>query len=362
MALTRIQQLAHALQETGNDVFVAQTATSLGYLQNFAEDGHERFLASFINKDGEAELVCPALSREQAIRAGVGSVHAWRDGEDPIALVRAILEKWGATAGRFAVDDHLPASMLLTMQHHFPDARFVAGGDLLARLMSRKDDSELGYMKQAGQIADEAFEEVAAVLATGMSEKQVAAMLFKAMERRGGVPIFASVARGEYAAEPHHLNSDEHILENDVVVMDFGCTVSGYFSDITRSVCVGQPTDEQRKVYETVYNAHMAAMAAVKPGVPAADVDAAARGVIDSLGYGEFFTHRTGHGIGAHIHEAPYIVSTNTVPLEIGNCFSIEPGIYLPGRFGIRIENIVHCGPESAISFNAAPDSQIRCL
>ena len=354
--------MAKVLGQESIDVFVAQNPTTLGYLQNFAEDGHERFLGSFIHQSGETELVCPALSREQAIRSGIAKVHAWRDGEDPIALVRNVLEGWHATGGQIAVDDAMPSHLLLTLQHHFPDAKFVAGGHLLAQLMARKDATELKDMQAAATIADESFEEVAALLTPGLTEIQIASMLTKAMERRGGKPAFCSVAHAEFAAEPHHMNSDSPIEANDVVVMDFGCTVNGYFSDITRCVCVGQPTEEQVKVYDIVSRAHHAARAAAVPGATGADIDRAARDVIEAEGYGEFFTHRTGHGIGMHIHEGPYIVGSNNVPLEQGNCFSIEPGIYLPGRFGIRIENICYMGPNGAVSFNAEPDRQLRTV
>jgi len=362
MSLTRVERLALALDSAGFDAFIAQNAFSLGYLTGFFEGSYERFMAGFVSRSGRFRLVCPALSKEQALRAGIDDVEAWRDGEDPYALVRETLETWHATGGRFAVDDMMPAHMILGLQQHFPDSKFELGGEILSSLMSIKDDEELASMKKAADIADGAFEEVALLLTPGLTEIQIAAMLTKAMERRGGRPLFCSVARGEFAAEPHHLNSDAPVGANDIVVMDFGCTVDGYASDITRTVCIGKPTDEQIKVYRTVYEAHMAAREIAKIGATGAEVDAGARRVIEDSGYGEFFTHRTGHGIGLQVHEGPYIVASNQSPLRARNCFSIEPGIYLPGRFGVRIENIVHLDESGCVSFNAEPSPELRCL
>lgn len=170
------------------------------------------------------------------------------------------------------------------------------------------------------------------------------------MAAQGGVPDFCILGAGANGAEPHHANDDTKLKSGDVVILDFGCSVDQYRSDITRVVAVGEAAEEAKHVYDIVYRAHHAGLAAVRAGVTSGEVDAACRKVIADAGYGEFFNHRTGHGIGIEGHEEPYIVGGSDLRLEIGDCFSIEPGIYLPGRFGVRIENIVTItenGPES---------------
>jgi Xaa-Pro aminopeptidase len=225
--------------------------------------------------------------------------------------------------------------------------------------MSVKESAEIDLMRRAGQIADEAYDAVLPKIRAGLTEEQVEILLKEEMAGRGGKPEFAIVATGPNSAEPHHL-TDATVLQNgDVLILDFGCTVDGYYSDITRTVAVGTASDRAREVYGVVYGAHMAGRHAVHAGATGAEVDAAARKVIADAGFGSFFVHRTGHGIGMNGHEFPYIVSSNDVPLQPGNCFSIEPGIYLPLELGVRVENIVTCTAEGHESLNAEPPPSI---
>jgi Xaa-Pro aminopeptidase len=278
-----------------------------------------------------------------------------------MAHFRQLVADWGLEGQGVAIDDEMPAQYLLPIQNELK-ARFSQGFHLIADLMRCKEPQEIERLYRAAQIADEAYDEVRPRIRAGMTEWEVMQMLTRAMQDRGGLVGFCIVAAGANGAEPHHYTDRTVIQKGDVLIMDFGCVFEGYYSDITRTVCVGPATDEQKKVYETVYRAHMAARAAAVAGVSGQDVDRAARKVIVEAGYGEFFTHRTGHGLGLRIHEHPNMVEGNTEPLQEGNVFSDEPGIYLPGRFGVRIENILHIADGKAKSFNAEPSSTLAEL
>ncbi|HTQ10627.1 MAG TPA: M24 family metallopeptidase, partial [Fimbriimonadaceae bacterium] len=223
-----------------------------------------------------------------------------------------------------------------------------------------KDAEELGLLRKAGKIADDAFDAVRLKIKAGMTELEVDQMLQDAMRGFGGRPAFCIVATGPASAEPHHLSDSTVIEEGHMVVLDFGCSVEGgYMSDITRTVFVGKPSEEAKKVYDIVYRSQAAGRAAIRAGVAPQDVDRAARKVIADAGYGEYFVHRTGHGLGMRGHEEPFIIEGNEEPLEPGQCFSVEPGIYLPGRFGVRIENIVAATSDGHESMNREPSETL---
>lgn len=349
----RMPRLAKVLADRDLDVFFCTTAVTMGYLAGLHEEGGERLLVLALNKDGRYRLICPSLARTQAERSGIADIQTWNDGQDPMALIRQLASDWGFNTA--AVDDEMRSSILLAMQRTLPGVSFVAGQPVLSDLMTKKDESELDALRRAGRVADEAYEAVRPRLKAGMTEYQVNEMLVEAMAVPGSRPTFCIIATGRNGAEPHHMTDRTVIQDGDVIIMDFGCEVDGYMSDITRVACIGESTEEHRKVYDTVYKAHMAARAAIRPGVKAEDIDSAARQVIEEAGYGELFIHRTGHGLGRRIHEEPYICTGNDVTLEVGNVFSIEPGIYLPGRFGVRIENIVAVTEDGHESMNAEP-------
>lgn len=347
------------ISDAGVDAYFARTPVAMGYLHGFPEDGHERFLTLAVRANGDVCMICPALSANQAQRAGIKDVRSWRDGEQPLSLFAGLAQDWGLKSGVLAVDNDLPAHMLLGMQEVLPAALFKPGGAFLGEMMSRKESGEIAALRAAGKIADEAFDEVYPQLRAGMTEREVARMLFGAMAARGGNPTFAIVATGANGAEPHHETDDTKLATGDVVILDFGCEWKGYLSDITRVVAIGDPGDKAREVYRIVHASHWAGRTAAQPGVPCELVDQAARDVIEAAGYGPQFPHRTGHGIGLLGHEEPYIVSGNQTPLAAGHCFSIEPGIYLPGEFGVRIENIIAMQSEGPESMNVDPSPEL---
>ena len=355
MPLDRIPALAAALREASVDAFLAHSPVTMGYLHGLHEDAHERFLTLAISAKGDVRLIAPALTETQARRAGIEDVRPWKDGEDPLAHVRELARDWNLDAAIVAVDDTLPAKMLIEVQDLLPRTNFRPGGDLVSGLMRRKSSEELDKLRHAARIADEAWDAVLPTLAAGQTERSIAAKLYAEMERRGGTPTFAIVAAGAGGAEPHHLSDDTELKDGDVMILDFGCAFAGYQSDITRTVAVGSATQEAKDVYGIVLAAHHAGRNAARAGVTAGRVDAAAREVIEAAGYGEAFFHRLGHGIGQNGHEAPYILGGSVVTLVAGDCFSIEPGIYLAGRFGVRIENIVTATEWGCDSLNADP-------
>ncbi|MBS1714038.1 MAG: aminopeptidase P family protein [Armatimonadetes bacterium] len=359
---TRMGALASALTRHGRSAYFCTSGVTMNYLAGFQEEGGERLLTLVVGADGKNCLIAPALTRNQAERSGLQDVRVWSDGEDPIGLVKGLLDEWGCADGAFSVDDEMRSSLLLALQSALPQATFTAGHGLLGELTRIKDPGEIAKLKKAGDIADSSLADVLSKVKPGTTEWAVNELLGAEMSRRGGVPVFAIVATGAHGAEPHHHTGQTAVAEGDVVVLDYGCQYEGYLSDITRTVVVGRPTAEQSQVYRIVYDAHMAAREAIRPGVAAEDVDRAARRVIDDAGYGEFFVHRTGHGLGMRVHEEPYICKGNSHALEVGNVFSIEPGIYLPGRFGVRIENIVAVTDDGHESMNAEPTADITVV
>jgi Xaa-Pro aminopeptidase len=356
---TRIRQFAAKLQERGIGAFFASTPITMGYLHGFFEDGYERLLLLAVGADGATRLICPGLTETQARRCGLQDIRPWRDGEDPLALVRELAKDWGLERGVIAVDDDLAAARLLELQAALPGAVFQAGQPVLSTLMRTKGPEELRLLREAGRIADEAFLAVLGGIRAGMTELEAAALLLDAMRRLGGVPAFCIAAAGANSAEPHHGSDGTVLKRGDALILDFGCSVDGYLSDITRTVSLGPAGEDLRAVYRIVLDAHKAGRAAIRPGAPCQDIDRAARRVIAEAGYGPQFMHRTGHGIGMRGHEEPYIIEGNTTALVPGNCFSVEPGIYLPGRFGVRIENCVACTGDGHLSLNAEPPETV---
>lgn len=357
--MARISKLANQLKDNGIDAFFGWDAVTLGYLHGFNEGAGERFSTVALHADGRTAMICPALSVNQASRAGIQNIRAWRDGEDPLALFRQLADEWNLKSSIVSVDAEMPARMLLDMQSVLPAALFKHGDSLVSSLMRVKDSNEVANLRRAGEIADKAFPAALAAIKPGVTEREIETVLMDEMRRLGGTPTFCIIATGANAAEPHHFSDNTPIKEGDSVIMDFGCLYEGYHSDITRTVTMGRASDELKEVYRSVYAAHMRARDAIRVGEPCENVDRAARNVIDAAGFGEFFMHRTGHGIGRRVHEAPYIVAGNGELLEAGECFSVEPGIYLPGNLGVRIENIVTVTADGHSSLNAEPAPEI---
>jgi Xaa-Pro aminopeptidase len=240
------------------------------------------------------------------------------------------------------VGDRLWAAHLLGLQRALPEASFSSAARVIAPLRTVKDAEELEALRRAGRAADETFRQILGVPFQGRSEEAVAGDLADLLVRNGHArAAFTIVASGPNGASPHHQPGGRTILHGDAVVMDFGGELAGYFSDTTRTIAAAEPPEGFDEVYELVREAQAAAVDAVRPGILARDVDRAARAVVEGAGYGDRFLHRTGHGIGLEVHEPPYLVEGDETELRPGMTFSVEPGIYLEDRFGVRIEDIV---------------------
>ncbi len=281
---------------------------------------------------------------------------AWDETDDPIERVAASLPA-GADAGRLLLSDHLWAMHALALQARFAGATFGLASAALAELRAVKDADEVDRLRAAGAAADRVVEAIAAGRLIGRSEAEVAREVHERLLDEGhDEAAFAIVASGPNSASPHHDPGDRRIGAGDAIVLDIGGVLQGYCSDTTRTLWVTGGTDGPDPDFLTRYavlqRAQAEATAAVRPGIACEAIDASARTVISDAGYGDRFIHRTGHGIGLEVHEDPYIVAGNTQPLRVGHAFSIEPGIYVEGRDGARIEDIVVCGPDGADAMN----------
>ena len=301
----------------------------------------ERLTMLVLSQDKEPTLLVPILERPDAEAAeGAGSVSLldWEDGTNPYEVAEPLLR----TDGEFGISDSAWAMHLLGLQGALPRSRYRSLTDCLPMMRAVKDDNELMRLAAAGSAADSTYGEIVQRRFAGRRETEVAADLADLLREFGHEQVdFTVVGSGPNGANPHHEAGDRVIERGDAVVLDFGGLRYGYGSDTTRTVCVGEPTPEIRDVHEIVRLAQQAGVDAVRPGVSCQEIDRAARKVISDAGYGEQFIHRTGHGIGVTTHEPPYMVEGEEQPLVPGMCFSVEPGIYLGGRFGVRIEDIV---------------------
>jgi Xaa-Pro aminopeptidase len=301
----------------------------------------ERLTLLILSTQRRPTLLVPTLERSDAEAAaeetGVEIVD-WADDLDPYRVASAFLPP----GGEFGVSDSTWSSHLLGMQEMRPTTTYQSLSECLPMLRAVKDTSELYRLTAAGAAADATYNEIVQLPFAGRREDEVAADLARLLRQFGHERVdFTIVGSGPNGADPHHEAGDRVIEPGDAVVLDFGGLMHGYGSDTTRTVVIGEPSPEVQHVHDVVRAAQQKAFEAVRPGVACEDVDRVARDVIAEAGYGRWFIHRTGHGIGVTTHEPPYLVAGEVQRLEPGMCFSIEPGVYLPGRFGVRIEDIV---------------------
>ncbi len=338
--------------EQGVDVLLASVGSDLPYLTGYEAMPLERLTMAVIPLDGDASLVVPGLEAPRVEpQPGVFDVHAWEETEDPVQIVAGL----AGSATRLAITDQTWAVFLLELQRALPDSEFVSARPLSAALRIRKEPVEIELLRLSAQAVDRVAGRLGTVRFSGKTERQLSDQIAAMTVEEGcDIATFKIVASGPNSASPHHEPGGRVIREGDSVVVDFGGKVGGYCSDTTRTFHVGEPNDEYRRVHAIVKAAQQAGVEAAGPGVAPEDVDAAARAIIDDAGYGEYFIHRVGHGIGLDGHEDPYLVAGNRDPLEPGMAFSVEPGIYLPGRFGVRIEDIVVCTETGAERLNVS--------
>lgn len=332
--MMREREAVGALIAPGSNFYYLTGINPLGSL--------ERLFILLIPAEGEPAIIAPRLYENELSEWGLGRVFLWRDGQNPYTLFGKILAESFPEKGEVLVDDTMPVGILLKAEF-LKNYELNTLGSLLSKLRVIKSDEEIKLLKRAAEIVDKVFYVLLEEKIEGRSEKELAAWIEYLIKSLGadGVSFEPIVASGPNGANPHHRPTDRKIKHGAVIVLDYGARYWGYCSDITRTVVVGEPSEEVMRVYETVKEAQERAFQSVMEGIAAGDVDRAARDYIAGAGYGEYFTHRTGHGLGLDVHEEPYIAPDNSTVLRDGMVFTIEPGIYLPGKFGIRIEDDV---------------------
>jgi D-alanyl-D-alanine dipeptidase len=348
----RIARAAEESERQGLDALVVSPSPDLAYLTGYDPMPLPRPTLLVLRPGREPAMLVPQLERPLAADSPVGDrieLVAWQDGSDPYEAAASLL----GGAQQVAVADRLWAVHLIGLRRAIPDASFSPASAVLGRLRAIKDDEELGALRRAARAADATFRRILQTRFEGRREDEVAADLADLLVEHGHArAAFTIVGSGPNGASPHHEAGGRTILPHDVVVMDFGGELGGYHSDTTRTVVVGEPPEGFEQAYEVVREAQDAGVQAVRPGIHAQEVDRAARAIVEAAGFGDRFIHRTGHGIGLEIHEPPYMVEGDETVLEPAMTFSVEPGVYLEGRFGIRIEDIVTVTPDGVDRLN----------
>jgi Xaa-Pro aminopeptidase len=352
---SRLRRAADEAGRRGLAALLVTPSSDYGYLLGYRPPALERLTCLVLQASGTPSLLVPRLEAPLA-RHALGELASeielleWDETDDPYRLVRGLLE---GNTGRVGVQDQMWARFVLRLRAYLEPMELVEGGGTLAALRRVKTPEEVERLRAAAAAADQAMLAITGERLSGRSEAEVASRIRDLLLEAGHETAdFAIVGSGPNSASPHHEVGARVIGTGDAIVLDIGGTRGGYCSDTTRTAFVGEPPAEFAELHAVLLGAQVAACEAVAPGVAAEDVDAAARDVIADAGYGEWFVHRTGHGIGIETHEEPYIVTGNREPLEPGHAFSVEPGIYLEGRWGARIEDIVVCTPEGGERLN----------
>lgn len=346
---TRIAALRNKMTDASVDLLAVGPGPHMQWLLGFHPHADERPCLLCVSQSGTGMLM-PALNAEGSRANTDLEFFEWADADGPDTAFKKLLQNIGADkANSIALDETMRADFAALVQDTLTSAKRQFTATTIGALRMCKDDNEYACLKANALIADEAMRNGWAAMKPGMTELEVAGIIRESFTAQGAQPLFTIVGAGGNGAFPHHHTGDTKLAAGDAVVMDIGGGMDGYSSDITRMAVLGDLPDGYEEVHQVVEAAVQAAMAAAKPGVKAMEVDAAARGVITDAGYGKYFVHRTGHGLGVEIHEQPYLTSVSETVLQAGMVFSIEPGIYLPGRFGLRLEDIVilrEDGPE----------------
>ena len=347
----RVRRLQDLMSEKETDAVILTAGSDMPYFSGYAAMPLERITAFVIPVWGPPTLFVPALEAPR-VKSGEFEILPWGETEDPIGMIARGLH----SAGNVAVNDKTWSAFLLEFQMRLPETSWLPASQLTRELRMRKEPDEIGFLRRAAEATDRVLARVPReVRFAGRTEREVAHDFAEMVTEEGhDQSWFTLIASGPNGASPHHDTGDRVIQTGELVVCDFGGSINGYHSDVTRTFTVGQASQKHLEVHGLVQAANTAGRDAISPGVPCEDIDRASRRVIEDGGYGEYFIHRTGHGIGLDGHEHPYIVEGDDLPLETGMTFSVEPGIYLPGEFGVRIEDIVACGVDSVDDLNKA--------
>jgi Xaa-Pro aminopeptidase len=341
----RLERARQSMRAQGVDVALLSLGLDMPYLTGYNAMPLERLTMLVLPAHGDATIVVPGLEAPRVtLMPGVFTLLPWSETEDPVAITARLVKESTPESRVIAVGDQMWARFLVDLMPMLSSTQYRRSVDVIGSLRMRKDQAEIDALRAAGAAVDRIAGELQAgrIPLVGRTEAQVSADLSARILAEGhDVVNFAIVAAGENAASPHHHPGSRVIQKNEIVLCDFGGTMNGYCSDITRCVFTGDIASDVAEAYAVLFEAEAAAVKAATIGTPCEEVDAVARRIITAAGFGDYFIHRTGHGIGLDAHEDPYIVSGNSLPLEAGHAFSIEPGIYLPGKWGMRLEDIV---------------------
>jgi len=337
----KINSLKLRMKDNNVDLVVLGPGTHMNWLLGFNPYPDERPCMLLVGKEKEAFLM-PSVNAEDARKRTDIAINSWNDENGPDqALKEALLYIGESSAKHIAIDEAMRSHFALIVIEALPNPSYEFTTSTIGALRMRKDQTEFINLKENALIDDRAMQAGFAAIKEGVTELEIGEAINKHFISEGAKPQFCIVGSGPNGAFPHHHTGDRKVKYGDAVLIDIGGRKGTFPSDMTRMSVLGEPPEGYLEIHAIVERAVQAAMAAAKPGAMAKDVDAAARGVITEAGYGEFFVHRTGHGLGIDIHEPPYITATSEVILDEGMVFSIEPGIYLQGRFGVRLEEIV---------------------
>lgn len=343
--LKKVNEIQHFLQEQQVDAAFITTPDNVFYLSGFASEPHERLLGVMVFKEAEPFVICPLMEVPDVKAVGWSyEVVGHEDTEDAWEVVLSTVKKREVPLNSIAIEkSHLTVERLERMDEIFDKVQFTNLDDQLNRMRVIKDEEELNNLRKAAELADYAVEVGCREIAEGKTELEILMAIEFEMKKKGvqKMAFDTMVLSGPKTASPHGIPGDRKVQKGDFILFDLGVVYNGYCSDITRTVAFGEPSDEQRKIYETVKLAEQTAVDKVRPGIQAKELDKAARDVISDAGYGEYFTHRLGHGLGISVHEYPSVTGTNDLVLEEGMVFTIEPGIYNPDVTGVRIEDDV---------------------
>jgi Xaa-Pro dipeptidase len=345
----RMDKIQHYLDDTGVDLALLTPSPEFQYLTGIDYMMRERLVALVIQPKSEPFLVVPAFEEsDHASHTWIPSLHPWTEEQNPYEVLRSQVGiVRGPTAA--AMNESMPLGVFWSLEKSF--GGFKSTGSITPMINSMrllKDESELALMKKAGEVINAAVMKAFSEARVGMSETEVMQIVQNEIVRLGAKPTFAAVQFGENSALPHHDSGMRELRKGDLVLMDCGCSIDGYNTDQTRVGVVGEPSEDMSEVYSIVLKAEETAIERIQAGLTCGAADGIARRIIDDEGYGENFTHRLGHGIGLEVHEPPYLVRGSSEELKPGMCHSVEPGVYLEGRFGIRIEDLV-CVRESGV-------------
>jgi Xaa-Pro dipeptidase len=351
----RVSRLKREGKRRGLSGFIIATAPNIKYFTGTSMQAIERFAGVMIPIDLDPAVVVPELEEEKVKSSSAfKNIQKYSDSEGPERIVKSVLKELHLTRGRLGVEDFLPYKFSKMISRAAPRAKLDEASNIFMGLRIIKTPDELELMRKAARIVAQGIDAGVEATRVGATELDIGFEIERKIKQSGGESVpFCIVLRGENAALPHGSSSNAVVRKGDAVIMDVGATCDGYFGDLTKTVFVGSASAKQREIYDIVLRAQTKAIELVKPGIPASDIDKTARNVIKEAGYGERFTHRTGHGLGLEVHEEPSVTATCKTVLKPGMTFTVEPGIYLTQEFGVRIEDNIAVTEEGKMTIGA---------